>query len=237
MKNKCESSEVQNVRERYERRKQLPEISIYSMLNPAVYKGVQEKERAIIKWINSCCISPLQDKTILEIGCGSGSNLTEFIRLGFRPENIVGNELLDERAEVARHLLPEATKILLGDASVLEIEDSSFDIVYQSTVFTSILDNDFQQKIADKMWSLAKPGGGILWYDFIYNNPKNPDVRGVPLSRVKELFPHSTGIKIWKITLAPPISRVVTRIHPSLYTLFNLIPLLRTHVLCWIPKK
>jgi hypothetical protein len=24
------------------------------------------------------------------------------------------------------------------------------------------------------MWALTKPGGGILWYDFVYDNPRNP---------------------------------------------------------------
>ena len=39
-----------------------------------------------------------------------------------------------------------------------------------------------------------------------------------------------------RLTLAPPIARAVTRVHPGLYTLFNLLPPLRTHVLCWIAK-
>jgi len=87
----------------------------------------------------------------------------------------------------------------------------------------------------DKMWKWAKPEGGILWYDFIYNNPRNPDVRGVPLSKIKELFPEG---KVYskKITLAPPIARIVTRFHPSLYTLLNSCILFRTHVICIIKK-
>jgi hypothetical protein len=32
------------------------------------------------------------------------------------------------------------------------------------------------------------------------------------------------------------LSRMVTKIHPGLYTLFNVLPVLRTHVLCWISK-
>ncbi len=36
--------------------------------------------------------------------------------------------------------------------------------------------------------------------------------------------------------LAPPLRRLVAPIHPSLYMLFNLTPLLRTHVLCWAAK-
>lgn len=230
-----EFEEVQNVRDRYDRRKQAEHNQTYSMLNPAVYMGVQERERAIIRWIKYAGINPLSDR-ILEIGCGWGSNLNELIRLGFEPENLVGNELLEDRAIAARKSLPEATKILIGDASNLDLQDNSFDIVYQSTVFTSILDDKFQVELANKMWSLTKPGGGILWYDFIYDNPKNPDVRGVSVQRITELFPYGT-IKIWRVTLAPPINRVVTKIHPNLYTVFNTMFFLRTHVLCWISKE
>lgn len=75
----------------------------------------------------------------------------------------------------------------------------------------------------------------MLWYDFIYNNPRNPDVRGVPLDRIRQLFPQGR-LKYWRLTLAPPINRVVTCVHPSLYALFNAVPALRTHVLGWIQK-
>jgi hypothetical protein len=150
-------------------------------------------------------------------------------------ENRIGNELLSERAEVARKRLPAATKILVGDAAEIDLAEGPFDVVYQSTVFTSILDDGFQQKLADRMWALVNPGGGVLWYDFVYNNPRNPDVRGVLLRRIRELFPHGK-IHHWKITLAPPIGRRVTRLHPALYSAFNLFPFLRTHVLCWIQK-
>jgi hypothetical protein len=38
------------------------------------------------------------------------------------------------------------------------------------------------------------------------------------------------------VTLAPPLARAVTRIHPGLYRWFNALPPLRTHVLAWIAK-
>lgn len=230
-----EIEELQNVRDRYDRRKQAGHNQTYSILNPAVYMGVQERQRAIIRWIKYAKINPLEDR-VLEIGCGWGGNLNELMRLGFKPENLVGNELLEERAVLARKFLPETTKILIGDASKLNLQDNSFDIIYQSTVFTSILDDKFQIELANKMWSLTKPGGGILWYDFIYDNPWNPDVQGISVQRIKDLFPYGT-IKTWRVTLAPPISRVVTKIHPNLYTVFNTMFFLRTHVLSWISKK
>lgn len=227
--------EAQQVVERYERRKKLDQASLYSPLKADVYMGVQEKERALVRWIDCAGLEPVGSRRVLEIGCGSGSNLMQLIRLGFDPRNLVGNELLPDRAEAARYHVPEATRIISGDASELDLPKNSFDVVYQSTVFSSILDDGFQQKLSSRMWSLVKPGGCVLWYDFTYDNPRNPDVRGVTLGRVKELFPHA-DIVSWRLTLAPPISRRVTRIHPCLYTVFNLLPFLRTHILCWIKK-
>jgi len=55
-------------------------------------------------------------------------------------ENMVGNERLEGRAEVARRRLPGAIKILVGDAAEIDLDQGPFDVVYQSTVFTSILD-------------------------------------------------------------------------------------------------
>ncbi|MDF5730800.1 MAG: class I SAM-dependent methyltransferase [Rhizonema sp. PD38] len=196
----------------------------------------QEKRRAFIRWIHLSGLAPVQNKRVLEIGCGFGDNLLQFLSLGFQPENLVGNELLEESASNARRLLPAGVQILVGDASMLKLEEKFFDIVFQSTVFTSILDESFQQKLADRMWSMVKPGGGVLWYDFTYNNPKNPDVRGIPIRQIQKLFPEAK-INTWKLTLAPPISIKTTKIHPSLYSCFNRMTFLRTHVLAWVQKK
>lgn len=140
------NNEIESIRDRYERRKRINEIDLYNPLNPAVYLNLQEKERALINWIHSSKLTPIENKRILEIGCGYGGNLLQFIKLGFKPENIVGNELLEERAQFARSRLPKSTNIIVGDASSLQLKYGSFDIVFQSTVFTSILDTDFQKK-------------------------------------------------------------------------------------------
>jgi SAM-dependent methyltransferase len=228
------TKETDRVFERYSRRN-IDFDSRYSILNPEVWRGLHEKQRVLISFLNQFISQSLTDLKVLEIGIGSGSNLLELIRLGFSPENLIGNELLPERAEMARRNLPALCKVEEGDACLLDYPKESFDIVYQSTVFTSLLDGKFQEKLAKTMWQWVKPGGGVLWYDFIYNNPKNKDVRGVPISRIKELFPEAK-ITVRRVTLAPPISRKVTKLHPSLYTFFNLFPFLRTHVLCYIQK-
>lgn len=228
-------NEIDRIRQSYKRRLDTSIMDLYNPLRPSVYMAMQEKDRALIRLINYAGILPLNNKRILEIGCGSGSNLLKFIELGCEPENLVGNELLEDRASLALSRLPAKTEIVIGDAAELALPEETFDIVMQSTVFSSLLDVTFQQKLATRMWSWTKPGGGLLWYDFIYNNPKNPDVIGVPVKRIKSLFPLGT-IKVWRLTLAPPINRLVTRIHPNMYNVFNIFPFLRTHVLVWIGK-
>ena len=151
-------------------------------------------------------MAPLSERRLLDIGCGSGGDLLGMIRMGLEPSNLVGYELLAERVADARHRLPSAVRIECGDALELPEQEQSFDIVMQSLLFTSLLDDDYQQRLAERLWSLVKPGGGILWFDFVYDNPRNRDVRGVPVKRIGELFPHG-DLKSWRVeraTARPP---------------------------------
>jgi len=229
----ADTAEVQAVRERYARR--LSQDPRYSLLNPAALLALQERQRAMLKLFKRLGWTDLSTRSLLEVGCGTGSNLLECLLMGFMPERLWGIELLSERYEMARQRLPEPVTLLQGDATALAIAPASVDVVYQATVFSSLLDVAFQQRLADAMWAAVKPGGGVLWYDFTVDNPRNRDVRGVPLKRVRTLFPQARSVSE-RVTLAPPIARAVTRLHPALYGAFNALPLLRTHRLCWIGK-
>lgn len=231
--NRTPDSEAELVRERYARR--VPRDARYSLLNPAALLALQERQRALSALFAALGFEDLSTVSLLEIGCGDGGNLLELLRMGFAPAGLAGIELLPERCAAARERLPAGVALTLGDAAAVPIAPASRDMVFQSTVFSSLLDDSFQQRLADAMWAAVKPGGGVLWYDFTVDNPRNPDVRGVPLNHVRKLFPGGT-MQARRITLAPPVARVVTRLHPSLYTLFNAVPLLRTHVLAWIAK-
>jgi ubiquinone/menaquinone biosynthesis C-methylase UbiE len=225
--------EVQSVRDRYARRPS--QDARYSLLNPAALRALQERQRAMLALFGRLGWQDLSERHLLEVGSGTGSNLVECLLMGFMPDHLAGIELLAERHAMARERLPEAVDLRLGDATSLSLPAEAFDVVLQATVFSSLLDDAFQQRLANTMWTAVKPGGGVLWYDFTYDNPRNPDVRGVPLSRVRSLFPGGRVVSR-RITLAPPVSRAVCRVHPSLYTLFNTLPALRTHLLCWIAK-
>lgn len=171
----------------------------------------------------------IPDIKVLEIGAGSGGNIDFFKSLGIHPQNIYANELLKDRVVDLRKNHPDI-HIIEGDAS--EITENDFDIIFQSTVFTSILDSEFRKKLANKMWSMLKPKGIILWYDFAYNNPKNPDVRKVDKSELIQLFPKSNLTYIKKVTLAPPIGRRVGKA----YSFFNTFGFLRSHLIAVFRK-
>jgi SAM-dependent methyltransferase len=226
------AEEPQAVAERYARRRA---GDLYNPLRPEVWQAQQERQRALISLLARHVQRPLAALDVLEVGCGHGDNLLELLRLGFDPARLVANELLPDRAAAARRRLPAATRLLEGDALALPLADASVDIVLQSTVFSSLLDDAFQQRLAAAMWRWLRPGGAVLWYDFTVNNPRNPDVRGVPLKRVAELFP-GARIDARRVTLAPPIARRVVRLHPAAWRVCNALPLLRTHVLAWVHK-
>lgn len=207
----------------------------YSMLRPQVWLSVQERQRAMLRLFQRLGLQDLASLRLLEVGCGAGDNLLELLRLGFAPGHLQGAELLPERLRQARERLPAAVQLHGGDASTLDVPPGSQDIVFQSTVFSSLLDDGFQQRLADAMWAWLRPGGGVLWYDFAVDNPHNADVRGVPLSRVRTLFPQGR-LQARCITLAPPLARLACRLHPALYPVLNCLPPLRTHRLAWIEK-
>jgi trans-aconitate methyltransferase len=168
-------------------------------------------------------------KRFLEIGAGQGGNLPFFHQMGFQWQNMYANELLQDRVETLRTNFPQCT-ILEGNALEL-LEDVKYDIVYQSTVFTSILKQEDRVQLAKRMWQVLNPNGIILWYDFAFNNPSNKDVRKVDKHELKLLFPQAKLSEIKKITLAPPIGRRVG----ALYPLLN-VSLLRTHLLAIFQK-
>jgi SAM-dependent methyltransferase len=225
--------EAEAVRGRYARR--VVGDARYSLQTRAALLAFQERQRALLALFARLGWADLSTRRLVEIGSGTGSNLLECLLLGFAPENLVGIELLQERHAAARRRLPAAVSLIEGDAISALPGIGNADIVMQYTVFSSLLDDAFQQRLADAMWRAVRPGGGVLWYDFTYDNPGNADVRGVPLKRIRALFPEA-HVDARRVTLAPPIARAVAPVHPALYTLFNALSPLRTHLLAWIAK-
>lgn len=177
----------------------------------------------------------LKDVRILEVGCGSGFWLREFVQWGAQPGNICGVDLLPERIAEARRSAPANINLQCRNAAQLDTADGAYDLVLQSTVFTSILDPKMKQQIASEMLRVLRPTGIILWYDFFRNNPQNGDVRGVTQKEIAQLFP-DCRIQMEKLTLAPPLGRAIAKISTPLYRGLSRIKTLCTHYLGTITK-
>lgn len=219
----------------YARRKELIPEDRYSCFNPGNLLIQQEIERHLLSSLYRLGRAPLRDKQILEVGCGSGCWVRSLISWGAQPENIFGIDLLEERIDEARRLLPKAVTVTAGSASTLEFADQAFDLVFQFTLFSSILDRALKGKIANEMLRVLRPDGCIIWYDFHVNNPFNPDVRGLKKQEIRQLFPHcQTHFR--RITLMPPAARVLGRISPALCQLLSSLKIFSTHYLVLILK-
>jgi ubiquinone/menaquinone biosynthesis C-methylase UbiE len=227
------SAELTRIREAYDRR--LHSRAQESWFNPGNLFIIQDIERNLLSVLRDCGFSSLEEKKLLEIGCGTGYWLREFIKWGARPENMTGIDLLAERANAARRLCPAGVTIRCGNAGALEFPEKSFDLVLQSTVFTSILDPELQESIASEMLRVVKQDGLIIWYDFHVNNPRNPDVRGVKKQQIHRLF-QGCRIQFRRITLAPPLARSLAPYSVLMCSLLQKLPWLCTHYLCAIRK-
>jgi ubiquinone/menaquinone biosynthesis C-methylase UbiE len=207
----------------------------YSWFDAGHLFMVQQLERRVLAALRRHDMDSLSEKKILEVGCGNGYWLREFIKWGAGPDNLIGVDLLAERVAQARRLSPAGTTFKTGNAARLDLADNSFDIVLQATVFTSIRDLAVKQKVAAEMLRVLKHRGVLLWYDFHVDNPRNPDVRGIKSWEIRKLFP-GCRITLERIILAPPLLR---RLAPYCWSgcyLLSAIPWLCTHYLGTIQK-
>jgi len=206
----------------------------YSFFDRAYLLMVQEREKKLLQLLAQRKIS-LSNAKILEVGCGRGAWLRDFVRWGASPENICGVDIQPDRIAEARELCSVGITLSCRDATQLGVPDSSFDLVLQSTVFTSVLDENARRLLAREMIRVLRPDGLIVWYDFHVNNPGNPQVRGVGKREIQQLFPNCK-ISLQKLTLAPPIGRRAASISTTLYRTLSKIKPLCTHYLGTITK-
>lgn len=219
----------------YQRRSETVPVDRYSFFKQDNFLLHAELLGAILQRLRRANISELGSKVILDVGCGRGFWLRQFIQWGAQPSNLFGIDLLEERIADGKKLCPSGVALQCGDATRLNFEDHCFDLVLQFTVFTSILDSEMKRAIAQEMTRVLKPGGIILWYDYFISNPRNPDVRGVRANEIAELFP---GLKITlkRITLAPPLGRLVGPASADLYRALSCCRFLCTHYLGFFQK-
>jgi SAM-dependent methyltransferase len=145
-------------------------------------------------------------------------------------------DLLGHRLAEARRLSAPEVELAGASGTALPFRDAEFDLVLQSTVFTSILDAEVRRAVAREMLRVLRPDGAILWYDYHVNNPRNPDVRRVGRGEIEALFP-GCRLELRRVTLAPPITRLLAARAWTLCQMVAGVPWLRTHYLGLVWKS
>lgn len=200
--------------------------------NAFVHYSVSEREGQIMQLLTSR-FKTLNDCEVLEVGAGVGGNLLFLNRTGVLRRNLYANEMDKDRLNwLKENFLQE--NIFPGNIIHADIQ-KKFDIVMQLTVFSSIPRDEDRRSVAERMRSLLKPNGVIVWYDFMFDSPNNSEVKKVTKAQIQSYFP-GASIAFRRVTLAPPIARKVGRA----YNLFNMLfPFLRTHLVAVIhyPEK
>ena len=228
----AETARIEQAAERHERR---ASDGRYSHLNRANLLALQQLERVALGSFVQRGWKSFEIAKILEVGCGSARWLREFVKWGATPAGLFGIDLIESRIALGKEICPPEVHLSQGSAAELEFENETFDIVVQSTVFTSIVDKRIKHAVASEMLRVLKPRGLILWYDFIWNNPRNPDVRGIGKEEIRSLFP-GCNIELKRVTLAPPIGRVLAPFSVSIHNLVASVRFLRSHYFGVISK-
>jgi ubiquinone/menaquinone biosynthesis C-methylase UbiE len=229
-------TEAERILAEYDRRRREIPTDFYALHRPANLFIRHGQERALRRALANAGLLPLENKRLLEVGCGHGDGLmTAFEDFGLLRENIAGIELDAGRAALCARRFVGA-EIRVGNAAHLPWPDQHFDMVFQSTVFTSILDPAMKQAVAGEMLRVLKRAGCILWYDFLMNNPSNPHVRGIGRRELTELFP-GCNIEVQRVTLAPPLARRVVPLSWTAARLLEKLRLLNTHYFAVLRRK
>lgn len=128
----------------------------------------------------------LEEARVLDFGCGAGGWLRLLVDLGATPDNLTGMDISESRIATARAANP-AIHWQVVEGGSIPAADAQFDLVLQTTVFSSILDERVSDGLAREMRRVTRPGGLIFWADLLTGDPGR--LKPYPIEQVRRLFP------------------------------------------------
>ena len=188
--------------------------------NPEVAFQIFAFDRANIRALQRMQLDR-ESARILDVGCGDGAGLVQFLRLGFRQEQMSGIDIDAGRIERARKTLP-AAEFKCESADAMSYANGVFDIVLESTMFVLLPSEEMARGIAKEMVRVTRPGGYLMLIDWRYSKPGSDVYKAMSKKRVSELFDVGGATALVareKGALVPPIGRALSKYAPSLYFL------------------
>jgi SAM-dependent methyltransferase len=196
---------------------------------------------------------PFVGADVLEVGCGGGYYLHRFLEFGARSAS--GIDLMEDRAREAVARYPQLD-VRAGDASRLEWDDASFDLVTQVTCLSSVLDPGLRRRICGEMWRVLRPGGAIVSIDLapqprlmrmlgrLARRLAGGDrataaaitpTRGVGLGELRSAFAEGTDLRHRGFGPPPDYAAVAGRAHAAAAAL-SVLPPMHSHLLVVVRK-
>lgn len=207
--------------------------------NPGVLFQTLASERSVVCALREISHDSATAK-VLDVGCGSGGGLFQFLRVGYHPENITAIDVQCDRLEAGKRIYPSIS-FLNSDASAMGFPGASFDLVYESTMFATLADDAVCSQIASEMLRVCRTGGYILLVDWRTPNPWGKSYKALTKNRVKRLFrigAHSELVCTCPGAMVPPVGRFISAYFPSMYFFVSaLFPLLVGQVAYLLRKK
>jgi SAM-dependent methyltransferase len=186
--------------------------------NPEVLFQNLAQDVALVRALQSIHLNA-HEARVLDVGCGEGSSLITFLRLGFVPGNLHGIDFQEERIRHARERCP-GMNLRAGDATKMEYASESFDLVFESTMFIHSVDDSLSQQIADEIVRVTRAGGHILLCDWRYSKPGSDAHKAVTQKRIAKLFGagrRSIRYGVFPGPLVPPVGRFLSHRLPLMY--------------------
>lgn len=171
---------------------------------------------------------------LLDLGTYTGSDCAGFLQAGFLPEAIIALDLNDKALRSSRERY-RWLRALTADAAKLPFRDGAFDLVYQSTMLSSVLEPARRTAILREAGRVLRSGGVFISYDMRYPNPWNRHTR--PL-RSSEMRAALTGweLRSESLTGIPPITRLLIKVSRAACRLLEAVPICRSHCLVFARK-
>jgi ubiquinone/menaquinone biosynthesis C-methylase UbiE len=126
------------------------------------YDRYVEPSLALIRQTGIRMYTPIEGMHVLDVGCGTGTNLMLYHEAGCK---IFGIDLSPTMVGEAQKKLGDRAEIRLGDASKMPYSDDSFDLV--TGIFTlHEMPNQIRPAVINEMVRVMKHGGRILLIDY-----------------------------------------------------------------------
>ena len=192
--------------------------------DPRVNRGVLfqtlASERSLIRAFRRVAIPP-SSLRVLDIGCGSGANWYQLIRLGVKPVNITGIEIQSERLAGLKELYPQASGVC-GDATCTGFPDDSFQLVCETGLFATLNDEALRSAIAAEMLRVCRPNGYLLLIDWRIRKFWDPSYGALTRGDLRRLFGAGSRARVICTAhgaLIPPVGRWLSKFAWPLYFL------------------